>query len=183
MTQLLFESPILIGSIGVLSAIVAIIVWTQVEDAKAQKASLYSAIGFVILASLLVVLSAQVETDSERIRGTLHSVASSLEENDYAAVLAAIHSDASQTVLAVEAMLSRVNFRDARVTRIKSVKIEEGAPRTAVAEIIAVVSMDLEGTGHVRAPRFVKVFFTQQNERWLISNFEHYDVGVGLRKP
>ena len=183
MTQLLFESPILIGSIGVLLAIVAIIVWTQVEDAKAQKASLYSAIGLLLIASLLVMMSVQVETDSERIRRMLHSVAASVEENDHPAVLAAIHSDASQTVRSVEAMLSRVTFRDARVTRIKSVNIEEGVPRTAVVEIIVVVSMNLEGTGRVRAPRFVKVFFTQQNDRWLVRNFEHYDVGVGLRKP
>lgn len=183
MTQLLFESPILVGSIGLLLALVAIIVWTQVEDAKAQKASLYSAIGLVLLTTLLVMLSIQVETDSERIRGTLHSAASSLEENDHPAVLAAIHPDASRAVRAAEAMLSRVTFSDARVTRIKSVEIEEGVPRRAVAEIIVVVSMNLEGTGRVRTPRFVKVFFTQQNDRWLVHNFEHYDVGVGLRKP
>ena len=183
MTQLLFESPILVGSTGLVLALIAIIVWTQVEDARAQKASLYSAIGLMLATALLIMLSVQVETDSERIRATLHSVAATLEENDQSAVRAAIHPDASQAVRAAEAMLSRVTFNDARVTRIKSVKIEEGAPQTAVAEIIVVVSMNLEGTGRVRTPRFVKVFFTQQDERWLVQDFEHYDVGVGLRKP
>ena len=124
MSELLFESPITVVVVGLMVTALAAIVWTQAETQLAQKTAAYCAAGSLAVTASLLVISMQVETDKEKIRRTMYSVASALQHNDLEKVYSSIHPNAAEGVQRAKAELPRYQFRDARVTRVKQILVK-----------------------------------------------------------
>ena len=178
MVELILESPIVIGIGGLCVAGLAGFVWTQ----SGQKAAGWIAIVLLILTLGLIALSVQIETDQEKITHMLHDVASALQRDDHDYVLSHIHPQAAATVQRAKSELPRYKFSEARVTRIKTITVDHTRkPETAVAEFNVVVSLTFDGYNG-KAARFVKLYLTKQDDRWLVRDYEHADPTAGFRQ-
>ena len=178
MVQLILESPIVMGIGGLCAAGLAGFLWTQ----TGHKAAAWVAIVLLLSTLGLIVLSLQIETDQEKITHMLHDVAAGLQRNDRDYVIDHIHPQAAAAVQRAEAELPHYKFTEARVTRIKAITIDASRqPETAVAEFNVVVALTLDNfSGH--APRFVKLYLTKQNGRWLVRDYEHDEPTAGFRQ-
>ncbi len=181
MQSFFFESPFLLGIVGGFLSAVAIVVWTQLPDAKGQRIALSSALLFSAMTIGLVLLSMWIETDQEKIESTLHRVAAALESNDHPLVYSYIHPNATEGIQHAKGELPRYKFNDARVTRIKEIQVvPDSVPPTAIAEFNVVVNVDI-GNNNGRAARFVRVYFMQRDDCWLIRDYEHFEPTAGFR--
>lgn len=178
MVQLILESPISIGLSGLCAAGLAGFIWTQ----SGHKAAAWSALVLLLLTLGLIVVSVQTETDQEKITRMLHEVAGALERNDHDFVLSHIHPQAAATVQRAKSELPHYNFTEARVTRIKTITVDDSRkPETAVAEFNVVVALTFEGFSG-KVPRFVKLYLAKQNGRWLVRDYEHAEPTAGFRQ-
>ena len=175
--QLLLESPIVLAICGLGAAGLAAFFWTQTGN----KAAAWIAIAIVLLTFGLVVLSVQIETDEEKITYMLHDVASALQRNDHDYVVSHIHPSAATTAQRAKSELPKYKFSEARVTRIKSITVDGSRkPETAVAEFNVIVALTTDGyTGQI--PRFVKLYLTKEENRWLVRDYEHEEPTAGFR--
>ncbi|MEM8734086.1 MAG: hypothetical protein AAGG44_07685 [Planctomycetota bacterium] len=181
MQELLFESPWTVGIIGGSIVLPAGIIWTQVNDRPVQKIALITMLSTLLLTVALVMVSVMVKTDRESIREDLYQLAAFLESNDLDAIYRRIHPNASEGVLRAKSELPRYTFSEARVTRVKSIQINETqSPRTALAELNVVVEAS-GSMGSGRVPRFVHVYFMKDGEQWMVHDYEHFDVATGFR--
>jgi hypothetical protein len=176
--KLILESPIAIGIGGLCAAGLAGFFWTQ----TGHKAAAWIAIVLLILTLGLIAVSVQVETEQEKITHLLHDVAGALQRNDREYVLSHIHPHAAATVQQAKSELPHYNFTEARVTRIKSITVDDSRkPETAVAEFNVVVALTFEGFSG-KVPRFVKLYLTKQDGRWLVRDYEHAEPTAGFRQ-
>lgn len=179
MSSLFFESPVLLGSIGLAVTLLALFAWTQVSDPVAQKISLRVGIATLLLSIAAVFISLQVKTETERITERMHAAASALESNNHSQILGFVHPNAPELKSRAQALLNRISFSDARVTRIKQIQVNnDSSPPTAIAEINVVV----EAEDVARIPRFVKVYFMKQREEWYVRDYEDFNVAEGFKK-
>jgi uncharacterized protein (DUF1778 family) len=176
--QFVLESPFVVGIGGLCAAGLAGFFWTQ----TGHRAAAWTALALVLLTLGLMVLGWQVETDQERITRLLNEVAAALQRNDREFVLSHIHPQAAATVQRARAELPRYDFTQARVTRIKAITVDNSRrPETAVAEFNVIVALTFEGfSGQV--PRFVKLYLSKYNGRWLVRDYEHADPTAGFRE-
>lgn len=176
MNELLLESPITVGISGLALAIIAGLVWTQTS----RKAALITALGIALTTVVLVTISLQIQTDRELIEETLHDVASALQRNEHEAVFKVMHPSAAATVARARAELPNYVFSVARVTRIKSIIVDSTrTPETAVAEFNVRVELTTQGQKFT-VPRFVKIYFSKHEGRWLVRDYEHFEPTAGF---
>lgn len=177
MQAFFFESPLLIGVWGAAVAGIAGYVWTQ----TGHKAAFYSGLGAILLTVILVLVNLQVETNRERIRSVVDSVATALDNNDHTKVFQFIHPNAAEGIARAKAELPRYTFEEARVTRIKSLEVNtQTTPPTAIAEFNVYCEIETQGQ-KFRVPRFVVVYFMLKDDRWLVHDYEHYEPTAGFR--
>lgn len=177
MQQLVFESPLWIGVCGLFVALGAGFLWTQTGSRTAWLAT----VGAVVLTVTLVVVAVRVETDREKIHRTINEVAKAVEANDLKRVTSFIHPNATEGAARAKQELPQYTFREARMTRLKSILVNRSStPATAVAEFHAVVDLEINGQD-ARILRFVKAYFVEDQGRWLVRDYEHFDAGVGFR--
>jgi hypothetical protein len=176
--QLFFESPVLIGVSGLLVVLLALFFWSQ----TGARSALAVAGGAVLLTTVLVMVCQMVETDRERIRRMIDEVAAALEVNDLERVYSYIHPNATNGLLHARSEISRFHFTEARLTRLKSILVESRRqPATAIAEFNVFVALESQGQ-KFKVPRFVKVYFAQQDGRWLVRDYEHFEPTVGFQR-
>ena len=177
MQQFILENPLWLGVGGLFVALLAGFLWTQTGSRSAGLTALLA----VGLTALLVVVSVRVETDREQVRRTIQEVAEAVEANDLKRVTSYIHPNAAEGVARAEQELPQYRFREARMTRLKSILVNSSStPPTAVAEFHVIVDLEVEGQ-HARIPRFVKAYFVKDQGRWQVRDYEHFDVGVGFQ--
>ena len=179
MSQLLFENAWMLAAFGLTASLVAGFLWLQ----TAHSAGFYTAAVCLAITVLLTLVSLQVETDRERIRKVLSDVAEKLRENDHPAVLRFIHPNAVDGLQRAKSELYRFTFREARITRVKSIEVNDRTPPpTAIAEFNVIVRVERDGYAvGGRIPRFVRVYFMQRDDRWLIQDYEHFEPSQGFR--
>lgn len=181
MREFLFESPVLLGVVGLTLAGIAAFIWTQAREAAARKAAFYSMLCLIVMTIVMTLVNIQVKTDQEQIRSMLHMIGAALEKNDLATVFAYIHPNATETSDRARAELPRYRFSDARVTRIKRVEINPSTvPRTAIAEFNVVAEFSVHDT-KLRGGRFVRVYLMEKDNRWLARDYEHFEPTAGFR--
>lgn len=179
MAELLFESPFTIGITGLAFVLIALITWIN----GGFKWALYVAIGLAVLTAILVVINITVKTDRELITAELHDVAEAVQHNDLAKVLTYIHPSAVEGVLRVKAELPHYRFSEVRITGIKSVQVNRRSqPPSAIAEFNVAVSLRGNGSQASGIRRFVRCFFLQREGRWLVNDYQHFDVSAGFRE-
>ena len=177
MQQFLFENPLWISVCGLFVALVAGILWTQ----TGARVAWLAAIAAIVLTVILVAVAVRVETDREKIHRTINEVAEAVEANDLKRVTSFIYPNATEGMARAKQELPQYTFREARMTRLKSILVNRGSsPATAIAEFHVIVDLSMDGQ-NVRVPRFVKAYFVESQGRWLVRDYEHFDVGVGFR--
>ena len=177
MKELLLESPVIVGIGGLVLAVLAGLLWTQ----TGRKAALATAVVIALATIGLVAVGMQIQTDRETITETLHDVAAALQRNDYQAVFNVMHPSAAAAVARARAELPNYTFTVARVTHIKSIVVDASRkPETAIAEFNVRVELTTQGQKFI-VPRFVKVYFSKQDDRWLVRDYEHHEPTAGFR--
>ena len=182
MIDILLEQPITLGVCGGIFVLAAGFFWLQ----TGFRWLLLTTIGLVALTVILVLVSINVITDRERLNSLLYEVAEAVEANDHARVISYMHPDASAGVMRAKSELPQYDFSEARVTRVKEIKIlDKAVPPEAIAEFNVVVEVGVQGQ-RFRVPRFVIVYFRMKDDRWLVTDYEHseplaaFKVNVGL---
>jgi hypothetical protein len=121
----------------------------------------------------LVWLIYAIVTDKEQIRKMLQDTALELETNNVAALKNRLHPDHSQRVVSGIAMLPRVKFEVAQVTRIHSIEFHkvgnQPAARIRMNVYVEVKSDVMPG----KIPRWVQVDLEKSHEKWLVVDFDH----------
>ncbi|MCC7333513.1 MAG: hypothetical protein IT422_00350 [Pirellulaceae bacterium] len=177
MQQFLFENPLWISVCGLFVAVVAGFLWIQ----TGARVAWLTAVAAIVLTVVLVVVSVRVETDREKIHRTINEVAEAVEANDLKRVIGFIYANATEGMARAKQELPKYTFREARMTRLKSILVNRrSTPATAVAEFHVMVDLAANGQD-ARLPRFVKAYFVEDHDRWLVNDYEHFDVGVGFR--
>lgn len=177
MEAFFFENPLWLGICGALVTIVAAFLWMQTGARSAAATALVA----IILTVLLVLVSLRVETDREKVIQTINQVADAVESNDLQRVLGHISPNAMQGLRRARHELPQFTFREARMTRLKSVLINRNStPPTALAEFSVIVDVSANGQ-QARVPLFVKAYFVQDADRWLVRDYEHFDAAAAFR--
>ncbi len=176
MQQFFLESPVALGLSGFFIALATVFWWTQ----TGARIAAISAAMVALVTAILVLVSLRIETDREQIRQTIDQVAQALEANDFPRVFSYIHPGATEGVARAKEELPSYRFLDARLTRLRSIEVNRRAsPAAAVAEFNVAVEIERAGQ-RVPIRRFVKVYFAQQAERWLVRDYEHFDPLAGM---
>lgn len=172
-----FENPLWLGICGAFVTIVALVLWMQTRARSAAVTAFVAC----LLTILLVLVSQRVETDREKLIRTIHEVADAVESNDLERVLRHVAPNAQQGLTRARQELPQYTFREARMTRLKSLLVNRSStPPTAVAEFSVIVDVGAGGSG-TRIPRFVKAYFVEDAGRWLVRDYEHFDAGAAFR--
>lgn len=171
MPQDVLENPVMVGVCGLVLVVAAALFWTQ----TGTRVALYVAGGAAAVTLILVMVGIQVETDRERIQRTIDEVATALSRNDYERVYNYIHPGAAAGVARAQAELPNYKFSEARVTRMKSIVVNRNSPPpTAIAEFNVAVTIEFQGQ-RIPVRRFVKAYFMLEGQRWLVSDYEHFE--------
>jgi ketosteroid isomerase-like protein len=178
MSELLFESPITLGVTGLAFTLIALVTWIK----GGFRAALYAAIALAVLTVVLLVVNLRVKTDREQIEQLLHDVAAAVERNDLPAVVSYIHPGAVQGLQRAKSEMPKYQFTSARITGIKSIQVHRDThPPSAIAEFHVAVSLGTQGNHFDGIRRFVRAYFMERDGRWLVHNYEHFDVSAGFR--
>ena len=177
MSELLFESPYTIGVVGIAVAGVAAFVWLQ----TAQKAAAWVAISAAAITLILVMLSIQVKTDREKIASLIAEVCATVQRNDRERAYQYIHPNADEGLARAKSEFPRLTFSEARVTRMKSIEVNHlTSPATAIAEFNVFLRVEVDGT-EFKVPRFIRAYFMQKDDEWLVTDYEHFEPTAGFR--
>jgi hypothetical protein len=168
MSDYLFESPWLIGSLGILLTVLTGIGWVQ----SGHRVVLFVSIGMLVATILLICMNMWVVTHKERIRGMLESTASELESNQHDRVRLRLHPDHSPAVAAAMHQLPRLKFQMAQVTRVHSIELSK-LGNNPTARVRMNVYVEVESNIYPgKIPRWVQLDLELKNDKWLVVDFQ-----------
>ncbi|MCU0716469.1 MAG: hypothetical protein MUD03_10120 [Pirellula sp.] len=168
MSEILFESPMVVLGFGAVFTLIAGYTWVQTGSLWARNIALV----FFLLTVLLVWLGNIIQTDKERVRSMLSEAASELQNNDFEKVKQRIHPKATDVVRAASDRLQEVRFSIARISRIHEIEVNDGSPKTA--QVRANVFVDVESQGfQAKTPRWVLLDLEEHDGKWKVVHFEH----------
>lgn len=169
MAEFLFENPYVIGFVGTVLTVLSLFGWIQTGN----RIGAYAGLGFLLLTILLVWLNLYVVTDREQIRVVLSDTALELQENRHDAVKKRIHPDHSQQVASAIALLPRIKFEIATVTRVHSIELSQiGNNPTARVRMNVYVEVQTDFMPG-KVPRWVQLDLEKSGDRWLVVDFVH----------
>ncbi len=178
MSELLFESPVMLGVTGAVLTLVAVITWIK----GGFKAALYIAAALMLLTILLVWMNLQVRTDREQVQGVMSDVAAAVKRNDLDGVLKYLHTSQSAALTRARAQLPTYKFTEARITGIKKIEINaDTTPPSAIAEFNISVSVTGNAQSLERVPAFVRCYFLKDGQRWLVNDYEVHEATYGFK--
>lgn len=177
MSEFLFENPVTLGVTGAALTLIAVIAWIK----GGINAALYAALGLLLLTILLVSINLQVQTDREQVHGVIGAVAAAVQRNDLDGVLEHVQGARSAALQRAKTELPNYKFTEARITGVKKIEVKADTnPPSAVAEFNVFVDLIAHGSPH-QIPRFVRCHFVREGERWLVSDFEHFEPTYGFK--
>jgi uncharacterized membrane protein YecN with MAPEG domain len=169
MAEFLFENPYVVGLVGALLTGLSLFGWIQTGN----KIAAYVGLGFLLLTSFLVWLNLYVVTDREQIRVVLTDTSRELEENRHDAVKKRIHPDHTQQVASAVALLPRIKFDVATVTRVHSIELtkvgNKPSARVRMNVYVEVQTDFMPG----KVPRWVQLDLEKLGDQWLVVDFVH----------
>ena len=178
MSEFLFENPITIAVTGAALTVVAAITWIK----GGYAAALYSALALFLLTILLVVMNLQIQTDREKVEGVMSQVASAVQRNDLPGVLQHVHTSRSSGRDRAKSELPSYKFSEARITGIKKIEVNSDTnPPSAIAEFNVSVSLTARSQPFNHIPRFVRCYFLREGDRWLVTDYEHFEPTYGFK--
>jgi hypothetical protein len=169
MTEFLFENPYLVGFVGALLTGLSLFGWIQTGNRIAA----YAGVGFLLLTCFLIWMNVYVVTDRETIRVVLSETAMELQENRFDAVKKRVHPDHTQQVASAMAMLPRIKFDVATVTRVHSIELSKvGNKPSARVRMNVYVEVQTDVMPG-KVPRWVQLDLEKSGDRWLVVDFVH----------
>lgn len=169
MSELLFENPLLIGTIGALFCILTAFGWIQTANKIARNVFFV----LVIITILLVWLNIATKTDREQVVGTVQDIAKELQSNDVNAIKQRIHPVATEIVRQAVNQMPTIHFSLAKVSAFHEITVQEiSGEKFAQVRMNVVVDAEIQGF-QSRIPRWVQVDLEEKDGRWLVVNFEH----------
>jgi hypothetical protein len=179
MSELLYESPLIVGFTGLALTIIALVVWIK----GGFRNALYTACVLAVLTVVLLFLNLNIQTDREQIDQLLHDVAAAVQRNDLPTTLSYIHPNAVEGLQRAKNEMPKYEFTEARITGIKSIEVKPKLnPPLAVAEFYVAVSLNSGGRQVNGIRRFVRATLTKRDGRWLVSDYEHFEPTTGFRQ-
>jgi hypothetical protein len=168
MSEILFESPLIVLAFGVVFTLITGYAWFQTGNPWARN----SAFGCLLLTVFLVWLGNYIQTDKERVQSMLLETALALQNNDFEKVRQRIHPKATDVVQAASDRLKEVRFSAARISRIHEINVSQGP--TLTAQVRANVFVDVESQGfQAKTPRWVLLDLEEHEGKWKVVHFEH----------
>ncbi|MCA9191519.1 MAG: hypothetical protein KDB03_07150 [Planctomycetales bacterium] len=175
---ILFEHPWIAALVGL--GITTLFAWLWLQKQHRSLAWLTLTCGLLTLS--MVWASLAIETDREQIRSMLQQGSDAVQNNDHKFVINLVHPSATDALQRVKSELPRYHFEEARITRIASLEVNpDTQPKTAIVEMFARAKIELGGH-RTNVVRFVKLYLMQQDEKWLIRDYEHFPPQDGLRQ-
>ena len=180
MSEFLFEDPVTLGVTGMAFTLVAAITWIK----GGYSAALYSALAFFLLTIVLLILNLQVTTHREEVQDVISQVAAAVKRNDLEGVLKYVHASRSAALNRAKAELPNYHFSEARITGIKQIEINsETNPPSAIAEFNVAVDVTAHNQPFTGIRRFVRCYFLRTGDKWLVSDYEHFEPTYGFKEP
>jgi hypothetical protein len=173
-----FEKPLFIVIMGLLTAVILGGLWLQ----TGRKQAMYGLLATLVVTGLLLLVERTVQTDREQINAVLHRVAQLVERNQIDAALQYAHSNAESIRRRAKSELPQWDFHEISIKRNLEIKVDAGAtPAQAVAEFnVMVVLSDASGTfQNNRVLRSVIVNFEKEGDQWRAVSYEHFQPKIG----
>ncbi|MEZ6137905.1 MAG: hypothetical protein R3C53_23705 [Pirellulaceae bacterium] len=179
MLEIWFEHPVMLAVGGAALVALAGFFWMQ----TGHKAALYSTVALAAVTIVMLIVSLQVVTDRERIEKILADVAAAVQANDHEKCYSYIHPSAVEAMQRAKSELPRYVFSEARITNVRDIAVNSGTkPPTALAEFTVVVNLQFQGQ-RIKVPRLIKAYFMKHEDRWLVRDYEHFDILPGHDGP
>lgn len=156
MNSVLFESPYIVGGAV---AILLIIVWYAWLK-SGNPVAFYVALVATLIGGGLITANITIETDREVIAKSLQDAANAVQENRFDDVLEHVSPHATAALAAITSQFVKLQFREARITRIHAIEVDETTtPKTAQVRMNVYVDGDLNN-------------FTFRSPRWMLLDLE-----------
>lgn len=170
----LFDSPLTIVLLGFGLIGCAAFGWVQ----TGRKGFLIIGVCSLLLLVGMLLVERMTITDEEAIRAMLQELARDVQQNNHAALLEHISTDAPDILAQAKNEMPRYDFREARVTRIHRIDVDaEMSPRTADTEFNVIVGGSFRQGGDVydtTVPRWVRLQLALDPDgKWRIRGYEH----------
>ena len=173
----IFEEPLPIVVISAVLGVALAIGFVK----TGQKWLLVALAAVVVLAIALLALERSVVTDREQVEQVLFQIAKAVEQNDIDQALRHISPDAPGVDHA-NSELRKINFREVDIKPNLEIEVfADRTPPTAQTRFNVVVVADAGFGGTDRYPRFVEATFVKEGDRWLVSDYAHYEPTRGMR--
>ncbi|MDP6467940.1 MAG: hypothetical protein QF918_09380 [Pirellulaceae bacterium] len=176
----LLESPILVIVIGLTTAALLGGLWLQ----TGKRILLVLLVAILALTAAGIIFERSVETDREQIEKTLHRIARDIERNDRPAVLAHIHSQATQIRQAAATETAMYEFEQVKIKSNLQIDVDASTePKTGTARfnVVVIGSGGRLGKGS-RVPRYMTLELEQEDGAWRVLNYDHEDASVGFKR-
>jgi iron uptake system EfeUOB component EfeO/EfeM len=149
-----------------------------------QRNLLIVATSIAALTMTLAAVSHLVQTPREQLVEAIEAVADAVRANDIDRAISFVHPNAKPIEQRARTEMSSYTFLEAKVTSIRSVDINQNSkPATATTEFVARIKVrgdqriyGMQGT----AIRLLKVYWLRSGDRWLVNDYEHFDVRDAL---
>ena len=176
--QTILESPIYVGVIGGIAAVVCL--WVAIQTG--YRLLYWAGLAAAAITAVLVTVSVQTVTPREEVIAYLHDAADDLEANRLDELRARIHPAAAEEVHSLQAWADRLHFTLANIRSIHEVTVTgEGDEQRAVAKFNVFVECEAGGAKY-RMPRYVELTMYKVDGRWLVHTVLHRDPTYAMRR-
>jgi hypothetical protein len=178
----LFEKPLFIVILGLLTVVVMGGIWLQ----SGRKQALYAMLAALVLTGVGLFVERAVQTDREQIDTILRRVARLVERNQIDAALAYAHSTAGSIRRRAKSELPQWEFHEISIKRNLTIDVDtDASPARATARFnVLVVLSDASGTWErSRVLRYVIVTFEKEGDEWRALSYEHRRPAIGRQVP
>ena len=175
---LLFESPLPILFVGVLTFVLVLAVWLQTR----KRVFLIAAVLIIGVTAAAMIIERTVVTETEELETTIHEIASAMETNQVESTIEFISEKQSALRNQASSILKRVKVQKVSIKPNLKVEITEPG-RRAKASFNAVARVD-DKSGSWRnqvVPRFLIVDLEKQEGKWKVVAYEEKDPRDGMR--
>jgi len=176
MQTLIAEQPLTMTILLGVIAAAALFGWLQ----SGKKEPLYVGLVFLALIPVGWIVSVRWVTDREQIRGAIETTAEAVKRNDFDTAVLVIDPALRPLITSAKADLSRFQFTDARVNKLRSIDMIQGSdpPEAEVDLSVTVVASDQSGQfQNIRVLRRVILRFRRSdNGRWYVYDYNHMPI-------
>ena len=165
----LAESAVLIGAVGTVLLVLAVVVYSQTR----RRGALVAMLLIALVTGALLVVERRIETPREAVERTLYEIAAAVEADDVAAVLQFLAPGAVEVRRDAETLMPLVDVEKARIMGTPDIVVDLDAnPRTATVRCQAMIDVTIRQSG-TSGPYMdrVTIQLIVRDGRWLVESY------------